>query len=149
MRRRLWQQPIAADVAWLRVQLGKCGLAQQGGWLPFSAYQLLPYNQSTAGALYSASLSRAGTLRYWYQAAYVATTNDGSNYWTLQIRRLPGTNVIATLDTSALSVGTWSELSGTDLDIALDSAWYALYVNTVKTGSPGNLYLPSPAVFVT
>lgn len=150
MRQRfLGQQPIEADVSLLRVLLGKCGLAQPGGWLPFATYEALPFNASTVSAYYSASLTRPCTVRTWHQAVYVATTNDGSNYWDLQLRELPGTSGLASLNTSAISPDTWSELSDTSVDLALTASYYAVYIRGVKVGSPGNLYLPAPAIFVT
>ncbi|NIP97657.1 MAG: hypothetical protein GWO24_31190 [Akkermansiaceae bacterium] len=149
MKRRLGQQPIEADVGLLRVLLGKCGLAQPSGWLPFTTKDYLPSNHSTSPAnLFSGTIPRTMTIRSWFQGVYVATTNDGSNYWTIALVENDLTS-IASLDTSGMSAGAWSVLSEAGIDTEVGASDVALMVRVTKTGSPGNLYLHGPAVFVT
>lgn len=137
-----------AQVAALRVLLGKSGLAQPSGWLPFAVYEMHPFNQGTDGAPYNATISRPFTIRHWAQGLHVATTNDGSNYWKLELRKADAT-VIHTLDSSAMSAGTTTLLRGSGINYAVATSVVGLYVQIYKVGSPGNYYAYAPAVFVT
>ena len=144
MRSELFTGPELAE---LRVRLGKSGLAQPFGWVPFSAADSLPSNVSTSPVtLYSATIYRALSLKTWYQAAYVATTNDGSNYWTIALVEADLT-AITSVNTSAASADTWTMLSDTSVGGSVDRGDIGLLVRVTKTGSPGNLYLMAPALF--
>lgn len=145
---RLGRRPISADVAKLRVLLGRAGLAQPSGWMPFTVYANMPYNLSGTGYPFAVTLSRAITLRSWFQGVYVVTTNNGSNYWTVSLHK-SDTTQITSFDTSALSADTWAILSDVGRADALTVSDVMLYVQVVKTGSPGNLHLAGPAVFGT
>lgn len=149
MTRRLGQRPIDADISWLRVLLGKVGLAQPVGWLPFAAHQHLAYNQSASGeSPFAVTIPRALTVMSWHIGVYVGGTNDGSNYWTMDLYKYDTSlTVIDTLDTSAISGSTHTVLSEGDLRASIASSYILLGIRTTKTGSPGNLYLYGPAVF--
>lgn len=151
MKKRLGQQPIEADVRWLRVLLGKCGLAQPGGWLPFINYQMLGGPISTPGWPFYGSISRSVRIKRWAQSVQVQTTNNSSNYWAMQLGKSGSSGswvAIHTLYTNAISPDTWAALAFS-LDHAVAYPGYAqLGIYVEKTGSPGNIYLPSPAVFV-
>jgi hypothetical protein len=133
------------------VLLGQVGLAQPSGWLPFAAYTVLPGSGMTTSPAYpySVTISRALTIRTWYQLAYVATTNNGSNYWTLDLVEPDLATVHATIDTSAISADTWTMIDDTTINADVSRSDLGLYVRITKTGSPGALYLQGPAVFVT
>jgi hypothetical protein len=147
---RLGQRPIEADVRTLRVLLGKVGLAQPGGWLPFVTYDVLLGSGIAAnGNPFAVTVSRAFTVRTWHQWVYVATTNDGSNYWTIDLKRSSDNAVISTLNTSAISPDTKTVLSNAGIAAAISTSHLALYISVTKTGSPGAVYLYGPAVFVT
>ena len=148
--KRLGQGPIEGDVRVLRVLLGRCGLAQPSGWLPFAAYSVLPYLSSTSGVdPFAVTISRSCTIQYWYQSVHVATTNNASNYWSLVLRRMSDGAVIQTLTTSAISASTWSVVSATDMADALTAAHVGLYIRVTKVGGPGALTMAAPAMFVT
>ena len=151
MKKRLGEQPIAADVAWLRVLLGKCGLAQPGGWLPFSVYQCAPHNMSASPLHpFSVSLSRAMVLRTWTQSLYVANPNDDSNYWTIRLRSWALGTTIHSFDTSGSGGGLALVFQSGAIDYGATVAGdRGLYIEVLKTGSPGGLYLFGPAVFAT
>ena len=147
MKKRLGQQPIAADVSLLRVLLGKCGLAQPGGWLPFSAYTLaIPC--SAAGNPFAATVPRQLTIKTWHQRVNVQTTNNGSNYWSVQLAGWTS-GVITTINTSTLTAGVSSVISDTAIDTLLSASETGLYIYVAKVGSPGNMFMANPAVFVT
>jgi hypothetical protein len=122
-------------------------IEQEGIWLPFSTYDVLPSNQSGSSvAAYSCTVPRDLTVVSWYQAIYIVTTNDGSNYWTVSLKRLSDHVTIASFDTSAMSPGTWARNSETGLGLAITTSHLGLYIHMAKTGSPGNWYLMAPAM---
>lgn len=110
---------------------------------------LLPMTQiiltlgiSTSGATVAGMvLTRTPIYINRFQAnVRVNTTNDGSNYWTLELRTYPGAVAIATADTSALapSSSVFSRITGS-VGYNVPSGQIGLYVQATKTGSPGNL----------
>jgi hypothetical protein len=149
---RLGMQPIGRDVALLRVLLAKCGLAQPGGWAPFTSYQVVPYNVGGPAVLFGSSLSRSVTVRSWDQMCYVAAPNDGSNYWRFRLQaHRTGVLDIHTFYTSAIGSASWYRLTVNDLSVSVNAATYTglrVYVDKYA-GSPGGLFMYSPAVFVT
>lgn len=150
MIRKLGQQPITADLKILRVLLGKVGLAQPFGWVNFGNFDVLGLNISASSAnVYMGTLPRACTVRTWHQAINIISPNDGSNYWTVRLNRLSDAGNVASFNTSALSAATWLSVATTSIDYAYDASKLALVIKVIKTGSPGNLHLPGPAVFVT
>src|SRR5512137_1264730 len=76
-------------------------------YLPFVNYDSLGYNCSSNGYPYSATVPRRIVIIDWSIAAYVKTTNDGSNYWKIQLRK-KDTTLLDELDTSAGSAGAWA-----------------------------------------
>lgn len=149
MKRRLGEQPIEADVRWLRVLLGRVGLAQPGGWLPFALYGAIANTITATVSVYSCTLSRPVLLRYWYQTYYVSSPNDASNYWTINMIRLSDATTIASFTTIAGGVATWTTDSQTGLGLSLTASHLAVYIRAVRTGSAGQLALMAPAVFAT
>lgn len=124
------------------------------GWLPFVTYECLPNAMTTGSndgdAPFTVTVDRELTVDHWSQGVYVATTNDGSNYWTVTLREQDGT-VIETLTTSAISANTLERLTATGIDHGLDpatSGQEGVKIQIDATGSPGALYLFGPAVYV-
>lgn len=78
---------------------------------------------------------------------HVLTTNNGSNYWTANIRSLTTTTAPATgngsllggLSTAAISAGTWTQVSAT-IDAVVVSSTHSLMLDLIKTSSPGNMH---------
>lgn len=117
-------------------------------WIPFVSADVLASGISTNGASpFSASVPRALTLTNWSQSAYVATTNDGSNYWKIALYRYPSTGGVKLLElsTASMSAATWTVLSG-EVNGAVLATDLLIYINVTKTGSPGNLSLGGPMV---
>lgn len=77
----------------------------------------------------------------------VITTNNGSNYWTVHLQKVDGTSytLVGSVNTSALSAGTWATVE-TTLNHSVDSAVDLLYIECQTTGSPGSLYWGHPIV---
>lgn len=79
-------------------------------------------------------------------SVFVQTTNNGSNYWTIDLINTAGAT-LATFDTSALSTGTWTRLAAVSLTQP-SSSNVDLAVRATATGSPGNLFLVPELVVV-
>jgi hypothetical protein len=118
-------------------------------YLPFGVNDTI--NPLTAnGNPYAATVDRTLTMIKLTVALYVVTTNDGSNYWTISLKRLSDNAQVAAFNTSALSPDTTTQLTTTSFDIAsVGTADAGLVVGAAKTGSPGNLYLWGPALEVS
>lgn len=69
-------------------------------------------------------------------AVYVSTTNNGSNYWTVNLKNAIDNNVEGTFNTSGDSADTMAEHVA-----AIDAAYTGegFYFDVVKTGSPGTI----------
>jgi hypothetical protein len=82
------------------------------------------------------------------RSSYVATTNDGSNYWGLDLHGYKNDNTNDTLhtgNTSGDTVATWTDHSDLAVGALVSGGTGATDVHTlrmsfVKTGSPGGLY---------
>lgn len=123
--------------------------SQQGYVLPFVTADVLPSGISTSAVSpFTATVPGALTVVSWLQTCYVATTNSASAYWTLALYRFQTSAVkIAEVDTSRISASTWTRLSVT-INAAVPSADLLLYIYATKTGSPGNLSVAGPMVWV-
>lgn len=81
-------------------------------------------------------------LERWVAATYVATTNNGSNYWTNALQWNTQGNVSTTLasfNTSADTVANNMRHEAT-VNTVIDSTAVTLGVRVTKTGSPGAIY---------
>lgn len=74
---------------------------------------------------------------------YVATTNNGSNYWSITIDAKPSGTTIATLSTASASANTFAAVSSS-LSGTVASSDKMLRVVLTKVGSPGNIYFAAP-----
>jgi hypothetical protein len=119
-------------------------------YLPFSSYDSVSSGITTDGSNpFVAAVDRTFTFANWAQAARVATTNNGSNYWRIQILRLSDGATINEVDTSAMSADTWSLLTDSAFAIAtLGTSGVGCYVHLIKVGTPGALSLSAPVVAV-
>jgi hypothetical protein len=118
------------------------------GWLPVATYAHSPSGITASPAYpYSATIPRDVYITTWRQMWYVATTNDGSHYWTVTLKRLLDDATIASWNTSAGSASTWSyqttNIGGTTYGVGSRG----FYVVVEKTGSPGALSLSPPALY--
>lgn len=118
-------------------------------WLPFGIYTSLN-PLSAAGSPFLATVDRTITFVKWTNSVLVITTNNGSNYWTIALRRWSDDSEIKTLDTSAFTAGAIGQISTTSFTISsIGTTGNGIYVTCAKVGSPGNLYLGGPALEVT
>lgn len=105
---------------------------------------LVPYTGAPPQAL-ARIPTYGGSVDLWLETlvwtARVNTTNDGTNFWTMQFRKVDSntTTVISTVDTSALAINSYvvarttvNALMGVNVDV-LD------WIVSAKTGTPGSL----------
>jgi hypothetical protein len=117
-------------------------------FLPFGVYLAISPITVTPSDVYSASINRTMTMKKWEQAVYIATTNNGSNYWRIVIYNASGASKHE-INTSALAANTFSMLTVTSFSTAALSATDILiYIECVKVGSPGALYFYGPILEV-
>jgi hypothetical protein len=74
---------------------------------------------------------------------FVETTNNGSNYYTVQVRLSDGTS-ITTRTTAADTVNTWT--TGRTAPATVVTPGHLEVRVSAKTGAPGNLYLGAQVV---
>jgi len=123
-------------------------------WLPFGGASDTSPLSVTGAIPYAATVDRNFTLKSWANGVLVAGTNDGSNYWTIELWLTSNTGgsavSLASFDTSAFSPNGWERLSTTTFSTSAitTTAANVLYIRGLKTGSPGNLYISGPSVEV-
>ena len=79
----------------------------------------------------------------------MATTNDATNYWTIDLLRGDG-STIKSITTAAASANTATLSQSTTFDIAsVGTADKLIYIRVTKTLAPGNLTLYGPTLEVT
>ena len=89
-------------------------------------------------------------IRTWVQGIYVGNTNDSSNYWTVRLLRQDGGigTVISSFLTKDLGgANTWLEKI-TTLNVTVPAGDDIIYVDLLKTGTPGSIYFAAPQVGV-
>ena len=124
---------------------------QDGGgyWLAMPHWDggLPPYTTSGA-TTHLVTLPRDLLLRAFVAYTSVATTNDGSNYWTLTLRTIALTS-IATTTTQADSPGTnvYKRITSFSTSSLTTASDIATYLQITKTGTPGALTLGNPCLF--
>jgi hypothetical protein len=117
--------------------------------LPFGVYAVISPLSAT-GAPYMATIDRALTFAKWSQGVYVLTTNNSTNYWTINLYRWSDTALIATFDTKSVTPSTATLITQSSFNIAsVLTSGISVYVQCTKNGSPGNLYIAGPALEVT
>lgn len=138
---------VASQLGNIQKELQKAP-EKPGYQLPFVAVSGNSEPYSADQILYRAAIIRPTIyFRRLIVAVYVTGANDGSNYWSIRLRRASGG--IASADTSAISAGGWESLSTTAFVPAsvLMSADAMVYIDILKTGGPGTLML-APSVYV-
>ncbi len=116
--------------------------------LPFAAYTNLQPTTVSGNAPLLAPLPPDCDVylhSFRCQMVYVATTNNGSNYWTINLR-IEGASVvsIASFTTAAMSANTYTQgstLTSFSTNPVTQGA-KTISIEVVKTGSPGGLYIP-------
>jgi hypothetical protein len=120
----------------------------EGVFLPFNNYGSLGVTGITAFQYFAlASATRIYRLISWTQAVFVSGTNNGSNYWTIQLD--DGATAFASFNTSAAAGSTWItnvRTTFTQPTAIPPSGWIG--VECIPTGTPGALRWAAPALRV-
>jgi hypothetical protein len=117
------------------------------GLLPFTTYQGT-YNLSGNTYVCVHTIDRDGMITRWAQMWVVATTNNASNYWTITVRRMDTFATLMSFTTAYGSPGAWTRYSSGTLSIPIATSMKGIDIYVTKTGSPGNLSLGHPAIYV-
>lgn len=79
------------------------------------------------------------TIKQWTMNTYVGTTNNGSNYWQFDLKRLSDSALIDSWNTSSWSAGTWGRSARALSSAITASSHLGVYVDIIKVGSPGSV----------
>lgn len=119
-------------------------------YLPFATYS--GGNPITASNTIAFAVTPPATLniQQWAQSWFVATTNSGSHYWNIQIKRASDNAQIAAFTTAAGSASTWTVNNKTSsFDVSsISAADKLVYIECDMVGSPGALSLGGPVLKV-
>lgn len=129
------------------------GLSMEGRhYLPFGVYANVSPMSTSPADPYATSIDRDFTCKSISFSFVVLTTNDGTHYWRLQLRKIgsAGSVLLKELNTSAGTAGVWQHIASTSFVVdAVTTSHEAVYVECIKQGSPGNLYLAGPALEIS
>ncbi len=108
---------------------------------------------ATNSVPYAKSIDRGFTIKKYSQSYTVLTTNSGSHYWQFKILAANAGGSVSIDDdvnSSAGSPDVWQFAETTALDTSfLDKTYFVIYLQCNKAvGTPGNLYVASPAISV-
>jgi hypothetical protein len=112
----------------------------------------LPYAQRALNAV--AATATLGDFAQPWEAyflvysvsVFVATTNNGTNFWTIDLVDTTGATIASVTTSSGVTAATWTRLSDTTVTQPL-STNVALSCIATKTLTPGNLFaVPSVSV---
>jgi hypothetical protein len=151
--------PLAEDILGLAEAMAKMntrlkdiesrGLQVRGaGRIPFATRVVSPISASPSIAQ-DATSPGAGKLLQWIQAFHVATTNNGTNFWTVGLYKQDGVGAGVLVDsftTAAYAPDTWLTETRSlthSLAVGIDR----LYLQVTSTLAPGAISIACPALF--
>lgn len=113
-------------------------------YLPWTQRVLNPFPLASSGAAWgdSAQPWDVNVLAF-YASVFVSTTNNATNFWTLELLDTIGT-VLASFTTAAIAANTYARLSDTTITQPA-STNVAFRVRPTATLSPGAIFI-MPAV---
>jgi hypothetical protein len=114
-------------------------------YLPWAQRALNPFPLGSSGTHWG-DMAQPWAAYYlaYYVDVYVVTTNNGTNFWTIDLTSDDGTTVIASVNTSAVAANGWRRLS--DLTITQPATTNAVVsIKPTATLSPGSIFI-APAV---
>lgn len=114
-------------------------------YLPWAQRALNPFPLASSGGVWGElGVPWSSYVLAFYVTAFVNTPNTGAAFWTLTLTASPSTNVVASVDTSAISAGAFTRLVDTTITQPA-SGDTDLFITATATGSPGSIYIV-PAV---
>jgi len=123
--------------------------------LPFSSYATLASPISASPAFPYAATLPSFTIypKQWSQGVVTGATNNGSNYWKLELLYTNAgvTTVAATVTTSALGTNTTAVLTTTSFDLSsyTQASHIRFAIRATKVGAPSDLNAHGPNVEYT
>ena len=123
-----------------------------GYWLSFQAWSTLPGsgNAVTNGNAFLMAIPRNMTLKKAVIPTYTATTNDASNYWSLQFTSGSGATILSGQDFHLDTPSTWTPHTYTSFDGPdILAAHVYLLLGFTKVGAPGSLFIGNPCIYFT
>lgn len=109
-------------------------------YLPWAQRAVNPFPLASSGGFWGESPQPwAMSVLAWYVSVFVATTNNGTNYWTLALVNSAG-STLATLATNAISANTWTRLSTTTITQPSTSN-VTFSISATATLSPGSIFI--------
>lgn len=117
-------------------------------FLPFGVYT--DQNPlAVSGYPFATTINNSWDFVKWSQFLVVLTTNDGSNYWTVELRRISDLSLIASFNTSAISPNVNTTFSVTSFSIAsTTSTDLGIFIQCTRVGAAGGLYMFNPEIEV-
>lgn len=119
-------------------------------YLPWAQRVLNPFPLASSGGVWGdqALLWSVNVLAF-YASVFVSTTNNGTNFWTLDLIASPSNTIVASVTTAAIAAGAFSRLS--DLTITQPASTdVVLSILATATLAPGAIYIvPSVALLRT
>lgn len=112
--------------------------------LPVSVYAAISPISAASISPYAVLIDKNTTLIKLLYNVYVLTTNNTTNYWTINLRRLSDAQILNTLTTQTMAANVFEQKSSTSFSpsAGVTTAHFGVYLQVVKTGSPGDLYIP-------
>lgn len=118
-------------------------------WLPFGVYGAISPMANNAFP-YACPIYQTVRFVRLSTSVRVSTTNNGTNYWTINMIRGIDSAVICTFNTSAISANVFANFSITNFSIAsVANSDARIFITVTKTGLPGTLELTGVLVEVT
>lgn len=109
-------------------------------YLPFTQRVVNPFPLASSGGVWGdTSQPWAVSILALYVSVLVGGTNNATNFWTLDLID-PSLNVIASVNTSAATVATWTRLVDTSISQP-SSSNPLLALRCTATLSPGSIFI--------
>lgn len=120
-------------------------------WVTVNQYTMHVTTRTLTGLTTTSNMGTMPTLGstadMWVEGfrchTFVASTNSGTHYWTLELKKIEANNTkttIGSIATNADTVNTWTVHLDTINEVVAGATYIALEVQATVTGSPGALF---------
>jgi hypothetical protein len=114
-------------------------------YLPWSQRMLNPFPLASSGSVWNdLPLPWSVNVLSFYCSVFVVTTNNGTNFWTIDIVASPSNTIVASVTTASIAAGAFARLEDTTITQPA-STDVVLSTRLTATLSPGAIYIV-PAV---
>ena len=115
-------------------------------YLPWSQRVLNPFPLASSGGVWGDQAQPwSVNIIAFYCECFVLTTNNGTNFWTIDLLNQDSGTTLATFNTSAVSAGSWNRFSVTSGITQPTSANVVISIRLTATLSPGSIFI-APAL---